>query len=431
MREVGTTNLIGPPIIDPGVFDYRFNAFLLDTGANATLAAAAAHFDGSLLGGGVSVNPNLYPIEQRTDPTAIAMYGTDVTYFEQGIAGLEEFNVLAQADVAFAGHNGSAFAPVAGSEHTISSTRALGAPTADFGGFAGIVGMTGQTGRHVVLDLTTMTHPVDLIGYIGVDFPGAAPATTANTYTFDLLRLPSAPTAGQVDPSDPVPDFVDLPLIQNVGTTFTNPTTSVTASSSGTYLVDTGAQFTIITQDTLNELGVDISDPAHVVGTLEVGGVGGTTDITLVRLDEFILVSNDGTEHVFDDLTVGVLDIPGLPVRGILGMNVLTTGYWKHILARSNNGAFDRAVFDFTGTNWTMQLDANPDYIAEQATYLNPKFNFFGDLGILSGALVSPELLTVDPTAFNSLSVPLPAQWWVAFVVLIAVVFVRHRRLAT
>jgi hypothetical protein len=330
-----------------------FNAFVLDTGANATLVGASGYFDLNAL----DFNPDLYGIEQRTDPDAIEQFGPVVRYAEQGVAGVEIFDLLSPYHIDYVGHNGDILGNhTAGPVQEISSSRALGAPDVDLGGYAGIIGMPGMDDKITVFDLTTMTIAPSFLGYIAVDFPNAVPALTPDSYHVDLLELAPIFT-GQVHPGDPLPAFSPLPLVPGVGAAANGLTTT------GKFLLDSGAQLTMIGSDFLAAIGKD--PVADAVDFIEVGGIGGSKTVPLVEIEEFVISTNEGVDLVIDDLIVGVLDIPGLSIGGILGMNVLAGGYLQNVLVSDANGMFDQVVLDFTGSQWSMRLDVNSNYVPQ------------------------------------------------------------------
>ncbi len=323
--------------VNPGVIvgpDF-FNDGLLDTGANGLLLAELAYFDFDQ----GFINPNLYQVAQRPDLSF-------VQYEELGVAGTSFFDVLDTYHLSFAGGD---LVP-----HEITNTHILGAPDLSIGSFAAVLGMPVMTGRIVHLDL----QPVAQMDFIGVGFVDSRPAHTANTYTVDLSMLPPE-FPGQQQPGDPLPTFASLPLID------------ITArngelSSGGSVLLDTGGQVSILSVAMASDLGINLDpdDPnTDVLGFLEVGGIGGTVEMPLVGIDRLVIPTNEGIDLVFTDLQVGVLDIPGL--GGVMGMNVLTSGYGDLIFgggAPGEYGVFGGLHLDFTGETGVLQFEMNPEY---------------------------------------------------------------------
>ena len=87
------------------------------------------------------------------------------------------------------------------------------------------------------------------------------------------------------------------------------------------------------------------------------------------QLSRLSVPTAEGVDLVFTNVEVGVLDIIG--VDGVLGMNILTSGYGDLIFGGGEPGEygyFGNVIFDFTGGQWVMRLDANPDVVPEPAT---------------------------------------------------------------
>jgi hypothetical protein len=95
--------------------------------------------------------------------------------------------------------------------------------------------------------------------------------------------------------------------------------TESTAQLSGqTFLLDTGAQLSIISTDEANALNLDLSHPET---TITVQGVGGTEEIPGFTLDSLQVPISGGGSLTFTHVPVFVLDIaPG--IDGLLGMNL-------------------------------------------------------------------------------------------------------------
>ena len=84
------------------------------------------------------------------------------------------------------------------------------------------------------------------------------------------------------------------------------------------------------------------------------------------QLDSIRIPTASGDDLVLTNVQVGVLDITG--VDGVLGMNILTSGYGDLIFDADRgdkNGYFEQIMLDFTGDNWTMRLDVNPAFVPE------------------------------------------------------------------
>ena len=460
-------------LIGPGGF--FGNTFLFDTGSNGILVARGAHVPA----GGDPLDALLNGPIKDTYATALRGDGSPVVYNEIGVGGVQALDILAAYDLVYAGTNGGGllddvFGLTGGtaptdldfSEHRLDSQRALRGFDLDFGSFGGIVGTPGMVDKITTIDLTTMS-PLGLIS-VGIQDPAAPASASASSsaaatdgYTITLERLTAAPEAGQTDPTDPLPTFADLPLIPDIELGREGQ------AASGRFLLDTGAQLSMITRDTAEALGIDLSEgSADVLDFLPVGGVGPEVLIPLVAIDRFAFSVQDGLGNdevlAYSDtapesagIIVGVLDVEGLPVAGIAGMNLFTAGYLEGLLAGLEgstddiDGLFDRLILDFTEEDWTLELipnlDAEPfatgstlaeadDDVTTALTMAmalgdDPSFETDGlrDLiqslfGLLGGGLS----LADDPRwAWSAFAVPEPAS---GLVVLMAVPLLGRRR---
>ncbi|MEM1213165.1 MAG: retropepsin-like aspartic protease [Planctomycetota bacterium] len=348
--------------------------FIADTGASGVLLAAGAHLDlfASVFGDASTSGSLNYPIAGN--------------YFEQGVGGFEPVDVTQPLDMtvsAFTGLNGL----LGGSDNDplgntpvfqITNTQGLDAPDLDLGSFDGIVGMPAMNGRTVVVDLQTITGSTstgfeDLGGIeasydlIHVGFHdsnnGATPfnAAPGTQHTFSFSQFPIDAAAGQDGPTGPLPSSANLPLLGGIEV---NDSGSITDLP---FLFDTGAQLTLVSSDVARANGIDPLDPT--LDSLAVSGVGGTVEIPVALINSFTFHTNEGNELRFTDVPVGIIDIPGLDVDGILGFNFFTTGYLEPLLEGLNdtgspladeNGAFLQMLLDFEDPNdWGMTLVEN------------------------------------------------------------------------
>src|SRR5262249_3976847 len=143
-----------------------------------------------------------------------------------------------------------------------------------------IVGMPAMIGRVTTLDMTGWTDlqdPEDLA--MKVDF-AAAPPSWAHTYSVPL-QLVDFPATGQQD-GGPVPTMAPLPFVDvNVRDDGNE--------KEGQFLLDTGAQLSLISTSMAIDLGLDkngngsLEDEA--LDHVEVSGIGGTIQIPLVAID--------------------------------------------------------------------------------------------------------------------------------------------------
>jgi hypothetical protein len=306
--------------------------FVMDTGAN-----------GVMLGMGSYDADHTFQSQTRTD-------GTTVHYTETGVAGGEPYELLKVYNLDFAGTDGTV--------HEVTNLRAMGSSTVDLD-FAGVAGMPVMNNRVSHWDLTPNAGSN---GLIDVSFPQTVPAsTTGRRYTIPLAQMPAVYSTPE-RAGDPTPTYAPLPLIQNAKFTFG------AKSTQQTMLLDTGAQVSMISTPIANLLGYNLNDPdtdptSDVEGYLPVMGVGGTVNMPIIKLSRIGIPTNGGHTLVLTDLEVGVLDIAG--ISGVIGMNVLTSGYFNASDPVTDYGYFANVTMDFTEGQWVMHLDANPAFVPE------------------------------------------------------------------
>lgn len=315
-------SLIGPEF---------FNSALLDTGANGVLLASPAYRDSA----GV-LNAALYgSVSADLDGSGIIEPDEiDLQYNELGVAGTSPLDIHDT--------HGFRITDSDGVERLISNDlRAFGDSSLNIGSFGAIVGMPAMQGLAVEVDM----RPNASLEFQRVAFHDTiAGATIESPTTMDVdLRIvePEYTDTTLIDAGFPelLPTFAGLPVIDNVDMRHTGGANSGGATLTAndyTFLVDTGAQTMIISQQMADDMGIDYLNPLNaggdIVDFLEVGGIGGTTFMPLVAVDNFILPTQGGVELVWTDLLVGVLDIGGedgikAPFDAVFGMNMLTTGY--------------------------------------------------------------------------------------------------------
>lgn len=311
--------------------------FVMDTGAN-----------GVMLGLGSYEADHTFQSQTRTD-------GSIVHYTETGVAGGEPYELLKVYNLDFAGTNGTV--------HEVLNLRAMGSATTDLD-YAGVAGMPVMNNRISHWDLTPNA---GFNGLIDVSFPQTVPTSvTGHRYTIPLAQMPAVLSPPE-RAGDPTPTYAPLPLIQNAKFTFG------ANSSQQTMLLDTGAQISMISTPIANLLGYNLNDPSvdptsDVEGYLPVMGVGGTVEMPIIKLTKLGIPTNGGHTLVLTDLEVGVLDIDG--INGVIGMNVLTSGYFNATDPVTDYGYFANVTMDFTDGQWVMHLDANPTYVPEPASLI-------------------------------------------------------------
>jgi hypothetical protein len=317
------------------------NTFLLDTGAQGIMAVGYAVIELEYAG-----------------------YQTVAIYDEIGVGGATPYHVSDEYDFRFAGTDG---VPII----TLPDARILSNKNGNFGGFGGIVGMPGMVNRVTELDLAAMKSGIWGWDLMHVYFHDQLPAGNGHRYT-TALNLVEFPPSGQRNETDPLPTYADLPF-------FSARLQNGAFRSTGEFLLDTGAQVSILSTETAIALGLDLNgnglidtDPSQgeAVATIEIMGVGGIMEVPIVAIDRLAIPTDQGPELVFTDLNWIVLDIdtePGQPeINGIFGSDLLVSGWTMAILdpfGETEYGYFMQVYFDFRDAanhNGTLVFDVNP-----------------------------------------------------------------------
>ncbi|MFP3937528.1 MAG: retropepsin-like aspartic protease, partial [Phycisphaerae bacterium] len=329
-------------IYDPGPPEQSFgpdyyNHFLLDTGANSILLS---YLGTESLRSGYQIEPG-------------------VTYIEQGLAGYVGLDVSLEYNFDFAGSDGQ--------RNTLTDVRVLSTTdsSVSFGGFGGIVGMPAIVGRVSSTDNTAMTGP----DYMGVGFSDTLPTDNGHRYTIPL-ELREFEQSGQVNPSDPTPIWAPLPFaeaeFQNDG-----------SKARDSFLVDTGAQMTIISSEVAFAAGLDTDEDGNFdnekIDDMEIGGLGGTDKAPVLLVEWMELATNEGPALRLTDMPVLVYDIDE-SIAGVLGCEVLTSGWTETVYGDGTPGYIEQFHFDFRDAaqlTGELLLDLNGDVdvvIPEPAT---------------------------------------------------------------
>jgi len=300
-----------------------YNYFLLDTGSQAIIAGAFAYEEMSDLG-----------------------YETEGTFEELGVAGTQTYDVSAVYNFRFADSEGA--------PRVLPDVRLLSHPTANFG-FDGIVGTPAMVNRITTMDLVRMADP-DLMG---VYFPETLPESNGHRYSvsLDLVQIPPP----EQDPnSGPMPTYGPVPFLE---AELRHAGRSATAS----FLLDTGAQFSIVSTDLAFAAGLDENDNGsledEILDYLPISGVGGTTLIPVLAADEISVPTAEGIDLVWTDLEVLLLDIHP-DVEGVFSCDPLTSGYLRPDFTLEV-GYIEQAHLDFTNMGemtGNMLLDLNAAY---------------------------------------------------------------------
>lgn len=152
-------------------------------------------------------------------------------------------------------------------------------------------------------------------------------------------------------------------------------------TTGGSWLFDTGAQASIISEVQAAALGVTYNEASRDTDnpflegaplgdqfTLQIGGVGGTTTVAGFLLDSFTLPTVEGEEITYTNAPVLVADISvedpitgeQLTLAGILGMNFMLPSFDINTL-EANEGPFDFISFDHP--SGVIGLTFNPDVV--------------------------------------------------------------------
>jgi Aspartyl protease len=361
--------LVGPLLYDE---------FVLDTGANGILLAQAGYYDNDF-----GIDPNLYSVAQNN--------GQPVGYLEQGTAGYALLDVFQPYNVYVSE------LPDGSNEFLAGTFRAFGSSTVDLEDIPGLLGMSVMNHHTIDVNLRNLVNPDANFFAMTSTFDNPTPPV-ATTFTVPLGRLP-AEHPGQLDPSDPLPTFGDIPTIPHARFQVNDASADLTA------VLDTGAGLSFISTAAAISLGIDpVND---VEDYIDVGGLGGTASIPIVHIDRLTIPTDQGVDLVFDQLDVGLLDIEG--IDAVIGEDALTGGYFEPQLNAiiawldgdpipDDYGYFSSMIFDFTADDWSMRLDVNPAFYnvvlpgdtnadgVVNLTDLNNVKDYFGTDGSLGGA---------------------------------------------
>jgi hypothetical protein len=194
---------------------------------------------------------------------------------------------------------------------TITGTPILNPSATNPRGLAALVNMQGYQ-----MDFSGLV-PGLTLAMPDLNFVQPDTALTADTGTTDPIYLPLGLFGGD-NHTDPGNAITESPSpVQNDVTLVNSPTTLAHQH----FLLDTGAQISVISTAEAVSLGFDLSNPET---TLTVQGVGGTEDVPGFTLPELDVPRADGGILQFTNVPVYVLDIaPG--IDGLLGMNLWDT----------------------------------------------------------------------------------------------------------
>jgi hypothetical protein len=159
-----------------------------------------------------------------------------------------------------------------------------------------------------------MTHWIDTndifdLLEVGATFSQTLPTspTGATRYTVALDNRISfsvedgLPTGSP--PNSPLPEYADVPFL-TAGAALTG-VDSIHREKYGTFLLDTGAQFSIISRRMAFALGLDEDGNGdldeHAIDFMVIGGVGGSKTVPVMLIDELRLPTEQGIDLVWAD----------------------------------------------------------------------------------------------------------------------------------
>jgi hypothetical protein len=340
--EPNATNIVGPNTV---------NLWLLDTGANTTLAFQTAVED-----------------MEASEPR----YETDAKFFEIGVGGFQEFDISKSYTFDFAGTKTN-------QRNRLTDARIISDPTRDvsIAGPYGIAGMPLMTERVTTLDFTPW---LDLYngGFLmdtdfRMDLPDPVEGASRYTVTVDN-RLEFDPQHGldlAENPSADPPMWADVPFL-------TGELKNNDLISTGNLLFDTGAQVSILSSRMAFELGLDTNQDGELneldaafARNEAVTGVGGLTNTPVFLIDEVHIPTDQGPDLVWTDLQWLILDIYE-GIDGVFGFDNMTSGWIENFGIPGNAGYLLQSHLDFRGYETTGEGKVHFDLNEEFLTEVNP-----------------------------------------------------------
>ncbi|MBN1908618.1 MAG: retropepsin-like domain-containing protein [Pirellulales bacterium] len=402
---------LGPflePELPPSQTFNWYNDFVLDTGANTVM----------LVGPGAT---------HMADG-----FQTIGEFVELGVAGSELFDVSATYQFDFANSLGV--------RQTLSDVQILVDPNLDFGSFYGILGMPAMAGRVTSIDLT----PLEEFEFVGVDFSqSAVPSGNGHRYSV------AVDTRSEFYPGYGIPEDVvgvpQTPVWAHVP--FLTATMAVDGQAqSGGFLLDTGAQMSMISEHLARDLlgiGPEVDLWDYSVYTPEesfpVGGIGGEVIVPTLAMDEIRVMTNEGVELVWTDLLLLALDIDE-SIDGIFGHDLMTSGYLNFL---GDPGYIEEVHYDFRDFNLISRdpADANYDGVVDAADaavlaahwlestdrgWFDGDFNGDGVVDDLDASILAARWQGGGQEGGGS--VPEPGTWILLLTAAFTALFVSHRR---
>lgn len=305
-----------------------YNTWLLDTAASSILAMQTAVND-------MKNPPNVYQ--------------TQGTFVEQGVAGDHDLDTSVAYRFDFAG--------TLGLRRTINGTRILSDDTQDFSMFGpwGLVGMPAMVDRVTSLDFTGWSGVQEI--YMDVAFtdgPEDPPPSNGHRYSIPVDNRIQFDPADQ-DHTGDLPVWADIPFL-----TATPVHNGVAVP--GDFAFDTGAQMSLLSVDTLFNLGMDADGDGDLLddkipgGDVEIVGLGGSIVAPTFLVDEMRVSTVEGVDLIWTNfLVIGLMHadpneppLEQLPFDGAFGAELLTSGWFDDVfLGATDDGYIDSVHLDF------------------------------------------------------------------------------------
>ena len=251
----------------------------------------------------------------------------------------------------------------------------------------GLVGMPGMVGRAVSMEIQPSSGSgdiFDLLPTVDLLFADAVPAGGGHRYSIPLTAKSFDLTSEDtVHGNDPLPAQAPLPMLF--------PTVGFQGRhASGSFILDTGAAISFIAPRLATSLGLDSNGDGQFddgddqsFGTLPIGGIGGTVEAPLFNIDTFRLATDEGIDLIWDSVQVLVLDIHP-DIDGVLGADVLTSGWVDLFDTSPDTGPIKQVLFDFTqfqveGDRGSLFLELDPSHDLVQSGGRDGDFDGDGD----------------------------------------------------
>lgn len=322
-----------------------FNNWLLDTGANTTLAFQTAVNDMT-----------------EFDPK----YQTDGKYDEIGVGGTTTFDISVPYRFDFSGN--TTF-----ERQKLLDKRLISNPNADVSIFGpwGIVGMPAMTGRVTTLDFTPWTNVTDFDLFMKTDFSSSVPAPTGQRFAIDVDNRVRFDAADGFVSGNGLPMWADLPF-------FGAQVKNNESIAGGNFLFDTGAQVSILSSRLAFDLGLDSNHDgkldqldANYARSETIGGISGTSNAPVFLIDEVHVPTAQGPDLVWTDLQWIILDIaPG--IDGVFGFDNMTSGWIEAFSIDGQSGFIMKSHLDFRSWDATGKGQINLDLNPEVFTLVDP-----------------------------------------------------------